>query len=197
VAIFDADKEGFLRSARSLIQTIGRAARNVNGRVFLYADSVTAAMKSAMEETNRRRALQEAYNEEHGIVPTTVVRAIMTMNPANGTLDYFNVPKLAKGDGASAAGEASGADLQERVAAMRLEMFAAAENLDFEKAARMRDELKKLEAIAGADGGSEGSTSAFEPYASNGKRKMGPRPRGAAKTDGSRGTRPGRRYKTR
>jgi excinuclease ABC subunit B len=197
VAIFDADKEGFLRSARSLIQTIGRAARNVNGRVFLYADSVTAAMKSAMEETNRRRALQEAYNKEHGIVPTTVVRAIMTMNPANGTLDYFNVPKLAKGDGASAAGEASGADLQERVAAMRLEMFAAAENLDFEKAARMRDELKKLEAIAGADGASEGSTSAFEPYASNGKRKMGPRPRGAAKTDGSRGARPGRRYKTR
>ena len=196
VAIFDADKEGFLRSARSLIQTIGRAARNVNGRVFLYADAVTAAMRSAMEETNRRRALQEAYNAEHGIVPTTVVRAIMTMNPANGTLDYFSVPKLAKGDRA-AAGEAGSADLQERVAAMRLEMFAAAENLDFEKAARMRDELKKLEAAAGGEGGGEGPTSAFEPYASNGKRKMGPRPRGAAKADGSRGARPGRRYKTR
>jgi excinuclease ABC subunit B len=197
VAIFDADKEGFLRSARSLIQTIGRAARNVNGRVFLYADSVTPAMKSAMEETNRRRALQEAYNKEHGIVPTTVVRAIMTMNPANGTLDYFNVPKLAKGDGSSGSGAESGGDIQERLAAMRLEMFAAAENLDFEKAARMRDELKKLEAAAGDGGGVEGKAAGFEPYASNGKRKMGPRPRGAAKAAGSPGSRPGRRYKTR
>src|SRR5580692_7835131 len=197
VAIFDADKEGFLRSARSLIQTIGRAARNVNGRVFLYADSFTPAMKSAMEETNRRRALQEAYNKEHGIVPTTVVRAIMTMNPANGTLDYFNVPKLAKGDGSSGSGAESGGDIQERLAAMRLEMFAAAENLDFEKAARMRDELKKLEAAAGDGGGVEGKAAGFEPYASNGKRKMGPRPRGAAKAAGSPGSRPGRRYKTR
>ncbi len=196
VAIFDADKEGFLRSARSLIQTIGRAARNVNGRVFLYADSVTAAMKSAMEETNRRRALQETYNKEHGIVPTTVVRAIMTMNPANGTLDYFNVPKLAKGDGVSGASAESNGDLQERLAAMRLEMFAAAENLDFEKAARMRDELKKLEAAAGVGGAAEGQGAGFEPYASNGKRKMGPRPRASAKAEGSPGARPGRRYKT-
>jgi excinuclease ABC subunit B len=196
VAIFDADKEGFLRSARSLIQTIGRAARNVNGRVFLYADSVTAAMKSAMEETGRRRVLQEAYNKEHGIVPTTVVRAIVTMNPANGMLDYFNVPKLAKGAGATLV-EASGSDFQERLAAMRLEMFAAAENLDFEKAARMRDELKKLEASAGAAGGSESQRAAFEPYASGGKRKAGARPRGAAKADGSRTARPGRRYKAR
>jgi excinuclease ABC subunit B len=196
VAIFDADKEGFLRSARSLIQTIGRAARNVNGRVFLYADAVTSAMKSAMEETNRRRALQEAYNVEHGIVPTTVVRAIMTMNPANGTLDYFNVPKLAKGEATPGTSESAG-DFQERVAAMRLEMFAAAENLDFEKAARMRDELKTLEAAAGGGGTSEGQSAAFEPYVSNGKRKMGSRPRGAAKTEGSRGARPGRRYKTR
>jgi excinuclease ABC subunit B len=196
VAIFDADKEGFLRSARSLIQTIGRAARNVNGRVFLYADSVTAAMKSAMEETGRRRILQEAYNKEHGIVPTTVVRAIVTMNPANGMLDYFNVPKLAKGEGATLV-EASAGDFQERLAAMRLEMFAAAENLDFEKAARMRDELKKLEASAGAAGGSESQQAAFEPYASSGKRKAGTRPRGAAKADGSRSARPGRRYKAR
>jgi excinuclease ABC subunit B len=196
VAIFDADKEGFLRSARSLIQTIGRAARNVNGRVFLYADSVTAAMKSAMEETNRRRALQEIYNVEHGIVPTTVVRAIMTMNPANGTLDYFNVPKLARGEPAPGTSESAG-DFQERVVAMRLEMFAAAENLDFEKAARMRDELKTLEAAAVGGAASEGQAAAFEPYASSGKRKMGSRPRGAAKTEGSRGARPGKRYKTR
>ena len=196
VAIFDADKEGFLRSARSLIQTIGRAARNVNGRVILYADAVTAAMTSAMGETNRRRAVQEAYNEKHGIVPTTVVRAIMTMNPANGTLDYFNVPKLAKGELASGTVGASGGDFQERMAAMRLEMFAAAENLDFEKAARMRDELKRLEAAAGS-GTRESETAAFEPYAAKSKRKSGPGPRGAAKTSPSRGARAGRRYKTR
>jgi excinuclease ABC subunit B len=196
VAIFDADKEGFLRSARSLIQTIGRASRNVNGRVILYADAVTAAMTSAMGETNRRRAVQETYNEKHGIVPTTVVRAIMTMNPANGTLDYFNVPKLAKGELASRTIGASGGDFQERLAEMRLEMFAAAENLDFEKAARMRDELKKLEAVAGS-GTSESETGPFEPYAAKGKRKSGPGPRGAAKTNASRGARTGRRYKTR
>jgi excinuclease ABC subunit B len=197
VAIFDADKEGFLRSPRSLIQTIGRASRNVNGRVFLYADSVTPAMKSAMGETNRRRAVQEAYNEKHGIIPTTVIRAIMSMNPANGTLDYFNVPKLAKGE--RAVGDAaSGADLQERLAAMRLEMFAAAENLDFEKAARMRDELKKLEAAAGGSGSGEAAQSAFDPYAAqSGRRKTGVQARGAAKADASRGARGGRRYKTR
>jgi excinuclease ABC subunit B len=196
VAIFDADKEGFLRSARSLIQTMGRAARNVNGRVLLYAESVTAAMKSAMEETSRRRTLQETYNQEHGIVPKTVVHAIMTMNPANGTLDYFNVPKLAKGETASGTG-AGGEDFDERLAAMRLEMFAAAENLDFEKAARMRDELKKLEAVAGVGGGRESLAATQGPYAPNGKRKSGSRPLGAAKTDAARSARPGRRYKTR
>src|SRR5579859_2398172 len=151
VAIFDADKEGFLRSARSLIQTIGRAARNVNGRVFLYADSITPSMKHAMDETSRRRTIQGAYNEKHGIVPTTIVRAVMNINPAAGTIDYFNVPKLPKGERA-AAGEKGEADIQERLAAMRMEMFAAAENLEFEKAARLRDELKKLEALAGVEG---------------------------------------------
>src|SRR5579862_1023059 len=84
VAIFDADKEGFLRSPRSLIQTIGRAARNVNGRVIMYGDNVTTAMKTAIGETDRRRALQVAYNTEHGIVPTTIVRSIMNINPASG-----------------------------------------------------------------------------------------------------------------
>jgi excinuclease ABC subunit B len=198
VAIFDADKEGFLRSPRSLIQTIGRAARNVNGRVFLYADSVTPAMKSAMEETNRRRAVQSEYNTKHGIVPTTVVRAIMSMNPANGTLDYFNVPKLAKGERAAAA-DVPGADFQERLAAMRLEMFAAAENLDFEKAARMRDELKRLESAAGVGGGGSATPdkAAFDPYASSGRRKTGVQARGAAKADAARSARGGRRYKAR
>src|SRR5512143_1348753 len=96
VAIFDADKEGFLRSPRSLIQTIGRAARNVNGRVIMYADTITNAMKNAIEETGRRRKLQEEYNTEHGIVPATVVTRIKDINPAAGTIDYFNVPKTPK-----------------------------------------------------------------------------------------------------
>jgi len=161
VAIFDADKEGFLRSPRSLIQTIGRAARNVNGRVIMYADHVTAAMKQAMEETTRRRGLQSAYNERHGITPATVVRAVMNVNPASGVIDYLNIPKTARGAAAASAEE----DLSERIAALRLEMFAAAENLEFEKAARLRDELKRIEGGAGAPPGEL----PFEPY--TGKRK--------------------------
>ena len=97
VAILDADKEGFLRSPRSLIQTIGRAARNVNGRVFMYADKITPAMKYAMSETSRRREMQEKYNTDHGIVLTTIgARDRMNINPASGTMDYFNVPKSQK-----------------------------------------------------------------------------------------------------
>jgi excinuclease ABC subunit B len=195
VSIFDSDKEGFLRSPRSLIQTIGRAARNVNGRVIMYADNVTAAMKNAIEETSRRRGVQGAYNEKHGIIPQTVVRAIMNINPAAGTIDYLNVPKLPKGDRAAAAGSAA-PDIQERIAAMRLEMFTAAENLEFEKAARLRDELKKLEAMAGVDdAASAAASAAFDPYASNGKRKAsGMRSKSPAKAAAPKN---GRRYKTR
>jgi excinuclease ABC subunit B len=200
VAIFDADKEGFLRSPRSLIQTIGRAARNVNGRVIMYADNVTAAMKNAMEETNRRRGVQAAYNEKHGIVPTTVVRAIMNVNPASGTIDYLNVPKLPKGERISA--DAAGPDIQERLAAMRLEMFAAAENLDFEKAARLRDELKKLEVVAGVEPGNDGGArggnggaQGYDPYASSSKRKSTTVKRGAPQRGAAQ--RNTRKYKAR
>jgi excinuclease ABC subunit B len=195
VAIFDADKEGFLRSPRSLIQTIGRAARNVNGRVIMYADSVTAAMKGAIEETDRRRSVQEKYNEEHGIVPQTVVRAVMNINPASGTIDYFNVPKMPKGGFAAAAQAGGASDIEERLAAMRLEMFAAAENLDFEKAARLRDELKKLESVAGLSERKSDGPKTFDPYASNGKRKGGGRGRGTAKA--SADMRNSRKYKAR
>jgi excinuclease ABC subunit B len=172
VSIFDADKEGFLRSPRSLIQTIGRASRNVNGRVIMYADQVTPAMKHAIEETERRRSLQEKFNAEHGITPQTVVRAIMNVNPAAGTIDYFNVPKAPKGALEKGADEV---ELGERIAAMRLEMFAAAENLEFEKAARLRDELKRLEALAGVENGGGAADGAFDPYASSSKsrRKAG------------------------
>src|SRR5690606_2793301 len=87
VAILDADKEGFLRSPRSLIQTIGRAARNLNGRVIMYGDRITDAMRGAMEETTRRRAIQAAYNEKHGITPATVKRTIKDLSAAGGEAD--------------------------------------------------------------------------------------------------------------
>ena len=164
VAIFDADKEGFLRSPRSLIQTIGRAARNVNGRVIMYADSITPAMKGAIEETNRRRTIQEKYNTEHGIVPATVIRAVMNINPAAGTTDYIEIPKLPK-NGKPAKGDVSReSELAEQIKALRAEMFSAAENLDFERAARMRDELKKMEALAGKDGAIDAGAF-YDPYA--------------------------------
>jgi excinuclease ABC subunit B len=165
VAIFDADKEGFLRSPRSLIQTIGRAARNVNGRVIMYADHITPALKYAMDETSRRRTLQGKYNEVNGITPTTIVRAVMNINPAAGTIDYFNVPKLPKGTNVLE----SDADASEKLQALRLEMFEAAEQLEFEKAARLRDELKRLEASLGLASGAA-ADEAYQPYGPKRKR---------------------------
>ncbi|HLM71239.1 MAG TPA: excinuclease ABC subunit UvrB, partial [Polyangiaceae bacterium] len=147
VAILDADKEGFLRSPRSLIQTIGRAARNVHGEVIMYADRHTDAMKYAISETNRRRERQTAYNVEHGITPATVVKAILDLSPTSGARDYYAVPKgPAKGDG----GKGAEIDLAERIEELRQEMFAAAENLEFEKAARLRDQLRMLKGDATA-----------------------------------------------
>jgi excinuclease ABC subunit B len=142
VAILDADKEGFLRSPRSLIQTIGRAARNSNGRVFMYADRITDAMRVAIDETERRRKLQRKYNEEHGITPETVKRAILEMNPASGQADYYAVPKTNAARGATGTEDPDA--LAEQIQAIRQEMFAAAENLQFETAARLRDEIRKL-----------------------------------------------------
>src|SRR6185436_16650889 len=129
---------------RSLIQTCGRAARNVNGQVIMYADKVTPAMKLAIDETNRRRTLQAAYNTEHGITPATIKRAILDINPASGTADYYPVQKITREEVRAAASE-------DRIEALKLEMFAAAENLEFEKAARIRDELKSLERLRGTD----------------------------------------------
>src|SRR5689334_4018593 len=136
VAILDADKEGFLRSPRSLIQTIGRAARNVRGEVVMYADKITAAMKRAIDETDRRRAKQRAYNTEHGITPATIIKAILDLSPTSGARDYFAVPKQ-KVDLDQASGGPTGEDLVEVIESLRQEMFAAAEALDFEKAARI------------------------------------------------------------
>jgi excinuclease ABC subunit B len=169
VAIFDADKEGFLRSPRSLIQTIGRAARNLNGRVIMYADTVTSAMKRAMDETDRRRVIQEAYNKEHGIVPATVIRAVMNINPASGTTDYFEIPKVRLDGRAGKNGKAADVDIAEQIRATRTSMFTAAEALDFERAARLRDELKRLEGLAGKEGVTV-DASTYDPYAGNGKK---------------------------
>jgi excinuclease ABC subunit B len=195
VSIFDADKEGFLRSPRSLIQTIGRAARNSRGRVIMYADHVTPAMKRSIEETYRRRDIQRAYNEERGIIPTTVIRAVMNINPASGTIDYLNVPKVGGKTERIAPSSSPDEVMQERIAAMRLEMFTAAENLDFEKAARLRDELKKFQGVAGAAPQNDEAQPAFDPYA-NGTKKTGKRSRGTVKAKPA-AARNGRRYKTR
>jgi excinuclease ABC subunit B len=150
VAILDADKEGFLRSTRSLIQTIGRAARNSRGQVMMYADRETDAMKFAISETYRRRAIQVAYNTEHGITPATIKRAIFDMNPASGQTDYYAVPKSGARDKAGGpAKPPSEFEVLEKIEAVRQEMFAAAESLQFETAARLRDELKRLQSLAG------------------------------------------------
>jgi excinuclease ABC subunit B len=143
VAILDADKEGFLRSPRSLIQTIGRAARNSRGRVIMFADRMTAAMQVAIDETNRRRVIQAQYNEDHGITPETVKRSILSVMKDTGELDYYAVPSKGKGS-RSATAEPEGAEEVARVESLRQEMFLAAESLQFEKAARLRDELRRL-----------------------------------------------------
>jgi excinuclease ABC subunit B len=137
VAILDADKEGFLRSPRSLIQTIGRAARNAGGEVIMYADKVTDAMKLAMSETERRRELQKKYNEEHGITPATVSKGLGGGLLEAANADYVTVPILK-------AGESS--DKPEKLLEeLRAEMTLLAEQLEFEEAARIRDRIRAME----------------------------------------------------
>jgi excinuclease ABC subunit B len=143
VAVLDADKEGFLRSAVSLIQTIGRAARNVNGRVILYADHVTDSMRKALDETNRRREVQRRYNAEHGITPQTVRRNITDLGMAIVEADYLTVP-IAADDGAEYAPE----QVPAIVAELEREMKLAAEALDFERAAGLRDRILALKDLA-------------------------------------------------
>jgi excinuclease ABC subunit B len=142
VAILDADKEGFLRSETSLIQTIGRAARNADGRVIMYADKVTGSMERALGETDRRRAKQIAYNEEHGITPTTVKKNVEDVLKGlyKGDTDQSRV--TVKIDNPLAGG-----NLQTVLDGLRTDMRKAAENLEFEEAARLRDEVKRLEAV--------------------------------------------------
>lgn len=135
VAILDADKEGFLRSAQSLIQTIGRAARNVGGKVIMYADTVTDSMKIAIDETARRREIQDRYNKEHGITPKTIKKNI-------GGLIEIGAKDTSSKRGRKKQTEETGRDTLEK---LRAEMKKAAAELRFEEAAYLRDKIKSLE----------------------------------------------------
>ncbi|QCI97517.1 excinuclease ABC subunit UvrB [Agrobacterium larrymoorei] len=147
VAILDADKEGFLRSETSLIQTIGRAARNVDGKVILYADNITGSMKRAMEETSRRREKQMAYNEQHGITPESVKAKISDILDSVYERDHVRADiSGTSGKGFADGGHLVGNNLQAHLNALEKQMRDAAADLDFEKAARLRDEIKRLKA---------------------------------------------------
>ena len=146
VAILDADKEGFLRAERSLIQTCGRAARNVRGRVFMYADRITAAMKVAIDETERRRAVQAKHNKAHGITPKTVQRAILDLRGSVYEADYHDLSAKAA-DKAAEYKLDRPSELRDMIDKMRKEMHSAADDLDFERAADLRDKIKELESL--------------------------------------------------
>jgi excinuclease ABC subunit B len=168
VAILDADKEGFLRSETSLIQTIGRTARNVNAEVVLYADTITPSMKRAMDETNRRRAIQSAYNTEHNITPTTIVKAIRT-----GLEHEVQAARLAREAIRMDEAEYS---REELVTLLEGEMLAAAEALEFERAAKLRDRIAEVKAspiLTEHPGRAKGASDSFsrDPKGSAGKGK--------------------------
>jgi excinuclease ABC subunit B len=137
VAILDADKEGFLRSERSLIQTTGRAARNANGEVIFYADTMTGSLKKAVDETNRRRKKQEEYNNKMGITPETIKSSIKDIVSSIYESDYWNAPLAAEEETVYAADD-------ETLKQLEAEMKEAARNLDFERAAAIRDRLRDL-----------------------------------------------------
>ncbi len=135
VAILDADKEGFLRSETSLIQTVGRAARNIDGRVIMYADKITGSMERAIGETDRRREIQDKFNKEHNITPTSIIK---------GVRDIIEATKVAEGEEKYNVERKNAVDVASYIVELENEMRLAAENLEFEKAARLRDEIKEL-----------------------------------------------------
>ncbi len=147
VAVFDADKEGFLRSEQSLIQTIGRAARNVEGRAILYADKVTGSMQRAMDETERRRTVQLKHNEEHGIVPQGIVKAVADIMEGAAAIPGKGSRKVAEPKGKYQVDESelhSESDILKQIAVLEEKMFESAKNLEFEEAANLRDEVAHL-----------------------------------------------------
>jgi excinuclease ABC subunit B len=143
VAVLDADKEGFLRSAGSLIQTVGRAARNVAGRAILYADKETDSMKAAMGETDRRRTRQQEYNREHDITPETIKKSIGDLLSSVYEHDYAEIPQVEE---EPEARYRSLTDLEAEIKVLEKQMREAAKALEFEKAAELRDRLRKLRA---------------------------------------------------
>jgi excinuclease ABC subunit B len=142
VAVLDADKEGFLRSSGSLIQTVGRCARNVNGRAILYADRMTESMQRAMDETNRRRAIQQAYNEQHGIVPQTILRPVAMSLAGISEADYVDLTEPSDGVPDFKSQE----ELDSYIAKLESDMREAAKRFEFEKAAKLRDTVRDLRA---------------------------------------------------
>jgi len=141
VAILDADKEGFLRSSTSLIQTIGRAARNLNGIAILYADKITDSMRFAIDETKRRRAIQQKYNEDHGIEPASIIKAVDSDLVKMSNLDYHD---FGAARGKTKLDLVADEDLDKTISRLTKEMKDAAKNIDFEKAAELRDRLREL-----------------------------------------------------
>ncbi|TXL73578.1 excinuclease ABC subunit UvrB [Vineibacter terrae] len=188
VAILDADKEGFLRSPTSLVQTIGRAARNVDGRVILYADRMTDALNYAIGETERRRAKQQAYNEAHGITPASIRKNINEVLQSIAERDHYTVDTGVSGDV-----QLIGHNLQTHIAELEKRMRDAAANLEFEEAARLRDEIRRLEendlGLPAARPAAGGGSSAPTPY---GKVQNSRTFRGVKTGSGSRG-KPARR----
>ncbi|MEQ3513128.1 excinuclease ABC subunit UvrB [Pseudoalteromonas sp. BZB3] len=145
VAILDADKEGFLRSARSLIQTIGRAARHLNGKAILYGDVITKSMKKAIEETERRRSIQEAYNEKHGIVPTALNKKITDVMDVGESVDESSSSPVSARVAEPKAGYLDPKQIAEQISALETQMVHHARELEFEKAAKLRDEIHQLQ----------------------------------------------------
>lgn len=181
VCILDADKEGFLRSETSLIQTIGRSARNVNAEVILYADTVTESMQRAIDETNRRREIQLKYNQEHGITPETIRKAIR-----RGIEEEIAARKIEQD--AIGAGDDVQYVTQEFISALEKEMLEAAENLEFERAASLRDRIMELERKMAAGEGVVVGHSDQPGFAATGQKERGSkRGRGKGKGRGSKG----------
>ena len=183
VAILDADKEGFLRGTTSLIQTIGRAARNVNGRVVMYADNETEAMRTAIGETDRRRAIQVAFNEEHGITPASIQKGVSDIVELLGLTDEPAAPRKKRRGEVDALADVDGDELERMIIEREQEMFAAAEDLRFELAARLRDEIGDLRReqleraqAAGGDGAPAGAAAEGGP-----RRGTAPVPRRSAR----------------
>jgi excinuclease ABC subunit B len=141
VAILDADKEGFLRSEKSLIQTFGRAARNVNGQVILYADKMTGSMDQAILETDRRRRIQDEYNKVHDITPQTVKKSVRNILASIYEADYFTVPAVSD----FKEGYVSLKDIPKMIEKLKKEMKEEASRLEFERAAELRDKIHELE----------------------------------------------------